>query len=260
MSNLVTGLSMKVSDVPNSQQLNDNHSIQKFKEQEEDDSSCCYGKCIKYRYCRGYILCGVCKSSYDNGMCVLVALMVSCLLLGVIVPVILNGIVNVLIDQQVVVDSTSAPNYEAWQTNAQGPGTDVQIGYDIYFFDVQNPKEILQGAKPIVTEVGPYAYNEFYVKFDISWSDGGNVVTYNTQRYYIFDEERTGAGLSESDEITLPYPTALAFSFLLSQIPYNTTVLVDQYIQVTLIDLLFVATKICFFTVCLIPKIWSYRI
>lgn len=28
----------------------------------------------------------------------------------------------------------------------------------IYFFDVQNVNEILQGAKPVVKEVGPYVY------------------------------------------------------------------------------------------------------
>ena len=86
----------------------------------------------------------------------------------------------------------------------------------MYYFTVQNPSEILQGAKPIVTQVGPYAYNEFYVKFNISWSDNGDTVTYNTQKYYLFDNNRTGPGLSEQDTLLLPYPTAITFQNLLN--------------------------------------------
>lgn len=158
--------------------------------------------------------------------------MLTCLMFAVIVPIVLNSIIDSSINSEVVIDGTNAANYEAWQTNINGPGADVQIGYDLYFFDVQNADEILEGAKPVVVEVGPYAFNEFYYKFNIEWSDGGDTVTYNTQRFYIFNAGRTGPGLSEFDELTLPYPTVLGFQYLLSKIPYNTSVLVESYILV----------------------------
>jgi len=82
---------------------------------------------------------------------------------------------------------------------------------------VQNPQELVKGAKPVVVEVGPYTYNEYYYKFDITWSDHGDTVSYNTYRYYVFNPEATGAGLSEEDLITLPYPTVIGFQYLLNK-------------------------------------------
>ena len=32
-----------------------------------------------------------------------------------------------MINEEVVIDSTSAPNYDAWQTNAHGTGAEVSL-------------------------------------------------------------------------------------------------------------------------------------
>lgn len=77
----------------------------------------------------------------------------------------------------------------------------------------------MKGAKPVVVERGPYVYDEYFQKFDIEWTDGGNVVTYNTYRYYIYNSEKSGPGLSEYDNITLPYAAVLGFEYLLTQVP-----------------------------------------
>ncbi len=100
----------------------------------------------------------------------------------------LYSVIDSVLDEQVVIDSTSAPNYQAWQTNAEGPGLKVMclndcllfdslltylylqstvVNYNLRYFDLTNPDDVLNGAKPIVTEVGPYAYREFFRKFDI---------------------------------------------------------------------------------------------
>lgn len=110
---------------------------------------------------------------------------------------------------------------------------DLAISYDVYYFDIQNPEEILQGEKPVVTQVGPYAFKEYFNKFDISWTDDGDTVTYNTQRYYVFDEERTTSGLTLSDKITLPYPSVIGFEYLISEIPSFATDAVNVIIHVS---------------------------
>ena len=57
----------------------------------------------------------------------------------------------------------------------------VKIKYGVYFFEVQNLNDVLNGARPKLVQKGPYAYDEYYVKFDITWTDGGDTVTYGTQ-------------------------------------------------------------------------------
>jgi len=165
--------------------------------------------------------------------CAVFSVMVLSLFLAIIVPMIVYSFVDNQINSQVVVDSPNAPSYDTWQTNANND--DVTINYDLYYFDLQNEDAVLQGAQPIVTEVGPYAFREYYNKFDISWTDDGDTVTYNTQRYYVFDPENTDPGLSLSDKITLPYPSVIGFEYLISTIPEFATqavdVLVDQKIH-----------------------------
>ncbi len=102
--------------------------------------------------------------------------------------------------------------------------------YDVYYFDLQNPDGVLAGEKPVVVELGPYSYDEYYVKFDISWSDGGNIVSYNTQRFYLFNPARTNPGLSDTDLITLPYPSVIGFEFLLKEIPEAASLLLEELI------------------------------
>lgn len=108
-----------------------------------------------------------------------------------------------------------------------------QVRLDLYFFNVLNPQQIVQGERPQVQELGPYAYKEYYNKFDIEWSDGGDTVEFGAQKYYVFDPERSGPGLTEFDNITLPYQTILGLQFVLEQIPVAATVLVDIYVEVS---------------------------
>jgi hypothetical protein len=110
---------------------------------------------------------------------------------------------------------------------------DAQIHYNLYYFDIQNPDDILIGAKPIVAEIGPFAYNEYYYKFDIEWSDGGDTVTYYNQRFYTFDQSRTGPGLTEFTEVTIPYSTVSGFQYILAQVPVAVEDLVDVAINVS---------------------------
>lgn len=141
--------------------------------------------------------------------CTLIALFVS-----IIAPMVLYAILDLGINDGVVISGTSSPSYESWLTNTEGDGA-VPIGYNIYVFDVQNPSGIVLGEKPVVVELGPYAFHEYYYKIDVTWTDDGDTVTFRNQRYYVPDPANTGPGLSYDDKITLPYPTVLAFSYLL---------------------------------------------
>lgn len=153
--------------------------------------------------------------------------MLTALFIGVIGPLAMNSLIDEGINAEVVIDSTSAPSFKIWQTNTEGDGTKVKIQFDLYFFDLQNPKETLQGAKPVVVEKGPYAYDENYYKFDIEWEDDGDMITFNNQRYFVFNPSRTGAGLSEDDQLVLPYASVIGFQYFLGKVPVNASELIE---------------------------------
>ena len=63
----------------------------------------------------------------------------------------------------------------------------VEVHYDTYFFNVTNPDDVLNGAKPHVECKGLYAHDEYFQKFDFSWDDNEEEVTYNTYKYYLYN-------------------------------------------------------------------------
>ena len=126
-----------------------------------------------------------------------------------------------MIDDQVVIDSTSAPNYKMWQTNTHGDGFNkAKITMNMYFFDIINVHDVTYNAAiPELVEIGPYSYDEYYNKFDIQWFDDGDTVQYFTQKFYIFNQANSAPGLSDTDRIIMPYPTVVGFQNILDQIP-----------------------------------------
>ena len=61
----------------------------------------------------------------------------------------------------------------------------------------------------------------------------GDTVTYNNQRFYVFNQEETGAGLTSQDEFTLPYPSVVTFDYLLGTLPpsVNEALTVQIYVS-----------------------------
>lgn len=182
----------------------------------------CFSHCTKTTSCGGYFPNYTWKSKFDRTLSFLSGCIVFLLFFGTVFPLLLYNIIDEGINQSVVIDSTDALSYDTWQTNFNSDSDDqVDVNYDVYLFDVQNINGLLSGEKPIVVERGPYAYHEYFNKFDISWSKGGDEVTYTTQKFFVFNPERTAPGLTENDNITLPYTTLVGFEYLLQEIPQS---------------------------------------
>ena len=63
---------------------------------------------------------------------------------------------------------SESPSFGTWFSNTGPDGRPVR--YNVYYFHVTNPHEVTyEGAKPVVVEKGPYAYNEYYEKFEVDW-------------------------------------------------------------------------------------------
>lgn len=232
MSQHSTGVSLHAQDVMiNSDFGADTASPESGIDKFDKEPQCFYTLCLKTTCCK-CIPFGKFKDRKHALYCWVFTAMMTCLFISIIAPMVLYALADYEIMQEVVIDSTSAPQYAAWQNNVYGDGKEhVQIKYNLYYFQVQNMAETLQGQRPKLMQVGPYAYDEYYVKFDIAWSDGGDTVTYNTQKYYLFNQAETGPGLSPNDQLTLPYATVIGFNYLLSTVDATEQQLIDAGIH-----------------------------
>jgi len=72
----------------------------------------------------------------------------------------------------------------------------------IYIFNFTNPDEFLQGARPDLVELGPYVFQEDWVKDNVEWRDGDSKIKYNQLRYFKFLPKESKGKLR--DVVTIP--------------------------------------------------------
>uniref|UniRef100_A0A2P2I2A7 Lysosome membrane protein 2-like n=1 Tax=Hirondellea gigas TaxID=1518452 RepID=A0A2P2I2A7_9CRUS len=85
----------------------------------------------------------------------------------------------------------------------------IPIYMQFFFFNITNPKEILEGGKPKLVEIGPYTYLEEREKFDLNWTE--TTVEYNDNTTFFFDSEMSGT-LTENDMITTLNPLLITLA------------------------------------------------
>ncbi|XP_039634998.1 scavenger receptor class B member 1 [Perca fluviatilis] len=105
----------------------------------------------------------------------------------------------IIIDDQVVKNTVIDPNNEISYTMWK----DVPVPFymSVYFFNVLNPKEILDGEKPMVEQKGPYVYRKRIQKDNITFHANGTV-SYREYRTYFFEPSMSSG--NESDVVTIP--------------------------------------------------------
>jgi len=74
-----------------------------------------------------------------------------------------------------LIKSSQSKGFAKWQSNNPRTGVDPEFFY-AYLFNVTNPDEIMEGAKPILQEVGPFIYTVNECKFDTAFSEDKNTV------------------------------------------------------------------------------------
>lgn len=125
------------------------------------------------------------------------------LILGGLVAGLFDDFINQIIYKELVIRSGS-DMYQTWKHPPVVPHL------RMYFFNLTNKQEFLDGAKPVLQEVGPYCYREHWEKINIGFHNNGTV-SYETQKHYYF--ERSHSSGSEDDVIvTLNIPMLAAVS------------------------------------------------
>lgn len=79
---------------------------------------------------------------------------------------------------------------------------------NVYLWNVTNPEEVSNGAKPILKQVGPYHVLKFNKKFNLVDNDIEDTVEYEFTVSYMFRPEFS-FGLTGQEVITIPNLLAL---------------------------------------------------
>jgi len=84
--------------------------------------------------------------------------------------------------------------------------TPIPMHMNIYYFNVTNAEEVMddlktmigsERVKPRLKQVGPYSFDEYHKKTNISFSPDGNLVDFYQMKYWIFNPERSNGDLSD---------------------------------------------------------------
>ncbi|XP_068268405.1 scavenger receptor class B member 1 isoform X1 [Nyctibius grandis] len=86
----------------------------------------------------------------------------------------------------------------------------------VYFFEVLNSNEILQGAKPVLNQRGPYVYREFRYKTNITFHDNDTVSFLEYRRLFFQPDLSNG---TEEDYLVVPNILMLGVAVMMEDLP-----------------------------------------
>ncbi|NXR76570.1 SCRB1 protein, partial [Pycnonotus jocosus] len=112
--------------------------------------------------------------------------------------------------QNVRIDPSSI-SFQMWK--------DIPVPFylSVYFFEVLNPNEVLQGAKPALRERGPYVYREYRTKTNITFHDNDTAVSYLEYRNLFFQPHLSNG--TEEDYIVVSDILMMGAAVMMDKMP-----------------------------------------
>eukprot|EP00455_Lapot_gusevi_P026850 TRINITY_DN2833_c0_g1_i1.p1 TRINITY_DN2833_c0_g1~~TRINITY_DN2833_c0_g1_i1.p1 ORF type:complete len:566 (+),score=198.73 TRINITY_DN2833_c0_g1_i1:67-1764(+) len=147
---------------------------------------------------------------------------------GIVLPLVIKHEIRAQVCDELCVPKESDPAWKInnWLSNYNASMHPPEY-YSFYIYNISNVDQILTGAKPVVSEVGPYVYRVWKEKYAVERQNGDELVAYELQTRYEF-EPTLSPKLNPTDKfvtINLPFVAA-------NQVFYST---LGSMLQPTLI-------------------------
>nr|QHR83074.1 sensory neuron membrane protein 1 [Ceracris nigricornis] len=104
------------------------------------------------------------------------------------------------------------------------------IDFRVYMLNLTNPEAVHRGEKPIVQEIGPYFYEEYKQKVKLRDHKEDDTVSYNQKVTWLFNQAKSGPGLTGDEVITMPHPLLLGLLLTLERDKPGMLALVNKAI------------------------------
>ncbi|KAM8853546.1 scavenger receptor class B member 1 isoform 2-T3 [Synchiropus picturatus] len=142
--------------------------------------------------------------------------------LAVFFGLVLTFVGPIIIDDQIVKNTIIDPNNEL--TYTMWKDIPVPFFMSVYFFNILNPQEFLNGQKPMVEQRGPYVYRKRCQKDNITFHPN-DTVSYREYRQYFFEPDMSAG--NESDIVTIPNMLVLGAAVMMEKLPYPMRLMVS---------------------------------
>ena len=116
---------------------------------------------------------------------------VALLVFGIVAPQRMRAAADDFVANYARLDKPRAAGMAAFNDSVNGNLRRQQI--DVYLFNVTNPEAVLQGAAPVVVEVGPISFLQRVYHDDITWESSDDVIRYRTRHELTLLEEGEAA-------------------------------------------------------------------
>ncbi|NWH71164.1 SCRB1 protein, partial [Piaya cayana] len=98
----------------------------------------------------------------------------------------------------------------------------------VYFFEVLNPKDIVNGKKPAVKQRGPYVYREFRYKTNITFNDNDTVSFLEYRKLFFRPDLSNG---SEDEYIVVPNILLMGAAVMMENLPKIVKFVLSQVLD-----------------------------
>ncbi|VEN39166.1 unnamed protein product [Callosobruchus maculatus] len=128
--------------------------------------------------------------------------------------------------------------------------------FKVYIYNIKNPDDIMEGAKPVMEELGPFVYKVYKWKSEVKRDEMDGEISYNEYQRYEFDKEASGK-YNEDDVVTVMNSPYLTMFYKVQDLQPQMVPMLDQsttpifgendgpFMKVKVSDYMFKGVKIC---------------
>ena len=178
-------------------------------------TTCAYRTCCNLRFCSGFAL----------------LICLTFLIGGAVLPEAFRTLVKDDIQSSLVLQQSNTAGLKGFISDAD---SEDRVYAKFYVQSIANPLEVLKGARPEIKEVGPFVYRMRNERFNLTWTEEGDILSFKQWAFFMFAPELS-IGLDSETVV-------VSVNMLFHALAYNVVRYVPRPLRGTVLALLYPAS------------------